>query len=328
MLSAPVGEQSMIDHINSAQNSWTAHANPYFAGTDLKYVKSLCGTILDGKKRITLEQKDDTLFNFEAVPEEFDTRTNWPECAKITGHVRDQASCGSCWAFGSTEAFNDRLCIASKGSFQTLLSVQDTTSCCGLLNCMSFGCGGGQPPAAWRYFVHTGVVSGGDSSDIDSGATCYPYEIPSCAHHVVDPTRPNCTSEGKTPKCQKSCTDAKYGTTFTKDLHKASKAYSLSGESQMKADIAQYGSVTGAFTVYADFPNYKSGVYKHVTGSALGGHAIKIIGWGTENNTPYWLVMNSWNENWGDHGLFKIARGNNECGIESSISAGNVEVSI
>ena len=38
--------------------------------------------------------------------------------------------------------------------------------------------------------------------------------------------------------------------------------------------------------------------------------------------------MNSWNENWGDHGLFKIARGNNECGIESSISAGNVEVSI
>lgn len=30
------------------------------------------------------------------------------------------------------------------------------------------------------------------------------------------------------------------------------------------------------------------GVYKHVSGSQLGGHAIKILGWGEENGTPYW----------------------------------------
>lgn len=30
------------------------------------------------------------------------------------------------------------------------------------------------------------------------------------------------------------------------------------------------------------------GVYQHVTGHPLGGHAIKILGWGTENGTPYW----------------------------------------
>ena len=43
-----------------------------------------------------------------------------------------------------------------------------------------------------------------------------------------------------------------------------------------------YGPVEAAFTVYADFPTYKSGVYKHMSGKELGGHAIKIIGWGTE----------------------------------------------
>ena len=32
------------------------------------------------------------------------------------------------------------------------------------------------------------------------------------------------------------------------------------------------------------------GVYKHVSGDFLGGHAIKILGWGTENGTPYWYV--------------------------------------
>jgi cathepsin B len=71
------------------------------------------------------------------------------------------------------------------------------------------------------------------------------------------------------------------------------------------------GPVTAAFTVYEDFVNYKSGVYKHVTGSALGGHAVKIIGYGVD----HWIVVNSWNETWGDEGTFKIAFG--ECGIDS-----------
>merc|ERR1719259_1300235 len=66
------------------------------------------------------------------------------------------------------------------------------------------------------------------------------------------------------------------------------------------------GPTEGAFTVYSDFPNYKSGVYQHVAGSALGGHAIRILGWGEENGTPYWLVANSWNYDWGDNGTFKF----------------------
>jgi len=82
------------------------------------------------------------------------------------------------------------------------------------------------------------------------------------------------------------------------------------------------GPVEAAFTVYADFPTYKSGVYHHVTGSALGGHAIKILGWGVENGTAYWTVANSWNEDWGNKGFFKIKRGTDECGIEGQVVAG------
>ena len=67
---------------------------------------------------------------------------------------------------------------------------------------------------------------------------------------------------------------------------------------------------------------YKSGVYHHINGSSLGGHSVKIIGWGIENDVPYWLVANSWNEDWGDKGLFKIKRGSNECGIEKEVVAG------
>lgn len=50
------------------------------------------------------------------------------------------------------------------------------------------------------------------------------------------------------------------------------------------------------------------GVYQHVTGDMLGGHAIKILGWGDENGTPYWLAANSWNTDWGDEGMDESVR--------------------
>jgi cathepsin B len=40
------------------------------------------------------------------------------------------------------------------------------------------------------------------------------------------------------------------------------------------------GPVEASFTVYQDFLSYKTGVYHHTTGSALGGHAVKMVGWG------------------------------------------------
>ena len=64
-------------------------------------------------------------------------------------------------------------------------------------------------------------------------------------------------------------------------------------------------------------------MYRHVKGDYAGGHAVKIIGWGVQKKTPYWLVANSWNNDWGDKGFFKIKRGNNECDFESDISGGD-----
>jgi len=90
----------------------------------------------------------------------------------------------------------------------------------------------------------------------------------------------------------------------------------------MMAELYKNGPIEVAFTVYEDFLAYKSGVYQHESGDELGGHAVKILGWGVENNTPYWLVANSWNVHWGDSGFFKILRGQDECGIEDEADAG------
>lgn len=84
-------------------------------------------------------------------------------------------------------------------------------------------------------------------------------------------------------------------------------------------EIYYNGPVTVSFKVYEDFFFYKSGVlvvhgsrvyyivyigvYQYVTGSFKGQHAVKILGWGIENGTPFWLAANSWNTDWGDEGI-------------------------
>ncbi|CAG0912701.1 unnamed protein product [Notodromas monacha] len=99
-----------------------------------------------------------------------------------------------------------------------------------------------------------------------------------------------------------------------------STSYSLENdEMNIRYEISKNGPVEGAFSVYEDFINYKSGVYQHVHGKFLGGHAIRILGFGEENGVKYWLVANSWNDDWGDKGYFKILRGKNHLGIEAQL---------
>merc|ERR1711990_1264117 len=142
-----------------------------------------------------------------------------------------------------------------------------------------------------------------------------------CAHHVPATSKyPVCPSAEYSVKCDKTCSESGYTTSYASDKVAEGSAMSCGSVSSMMAAL-QKGPLSVAFTVYADFPTYKSGVYTHKTGSALGGHAVEVIGYGTDSGTDYWLVKNSWNEQWGDGGCFKILRGSNECGIEDEAAA-------
>ena len=47
-------------------------------------------------------------------------------------------------------------------------------------------------------------------------------------------------------------------------------------------------------------------------------HAVTIVGYNTDDaELPYWIVRNSWGEDWGDKGYayIKIAPGEGICGI-------------
>jgi len=65
------------------------------------------------------------------------------------------------------------------------------------------------------------------------------------------------------------------------------------------------------------FQLYNGGV---ITSSACGtalDHGVLIVGFGTDNktNVDYWLVKNSWGNKWGEAGYVRLARNQNECGL-------------
>jgi C1A family cysteine protease len=75
--------------------------------------------------------------------------------------------------------------------------------------------------------------------------------------------------------------------------------------SAIKAALVKYGPLPTAFMVYADFMNYKSGIYEYVKGKKLGGHAVLIVGY--NDDEQYFIVKNSWGTGWGEGGFFRIA---------------------
>jgi cathepsin B len=309
------GDRELVNYINQLGTTWTAGNNHRFRGVDHDVIKGMLGVRPPMRPRSQVPQSKVHLLDIE-VPAEFDSRTSWPFCRSLR-EVRDQSSCGSCWAFGAVEAMSDRICIATKGKVQVHLSSDDLMSCC--TSC-GMGCDGGEPLAAWEYWVKNGLVTG---SNFTSHAGCKPYPFPPCEHHSNGTHFQPCKHElFPTPKCEKSCQDS-YGKEYLNDKHFGLKAYAVPDRvDAIQKEIMLNGPVEVAFEVYEDFLLYKTGVYKHHAGKIDGGHAVKMIGWGVEQDTPYWLVVNSWNSDWGDHGLFKILRGSNECGIEEGVVAG------
>jgi len=107
---------AMVDYINSQGTTWKAGMvillcwsnwsskghNKHFEGKDLSFVKRLLGA---KKTPVNMKLPVKDIKVAANIPDSFDARTEWSNCSSI-GLIRDQANCGSCWAFGAVEAMS------------------------------------------------------------------------------------------------------------------------------------------------------------------------------------------------------------------------------
>ena len=59
---------------------------------------------------------------------------------------------------------------------------------------------------------------------------------------------------------------------------------------EIQLELMTNGPMMVGLMVFEDFVNYESGVYHQTTGEMVGGHAMKLVGWGTsEEGELYWI---------------------------------------
>lgn len=283
-----VSSPELVEEINSLNVGWQATVYKQFAEMNLKGAKQMLGSYgawpKDSPPKVI---KQDIVSD---IPGSFDARTKWPGSIHP---IRNQEDCGSCWAFGASEALSDRFAIASGNKIDVVLSAQQLVDC----DTDNSGCSGGYPIRAWQYMNEVGLLT----------VECYgPYVAQD----------QNCKFNSTLKQCPSG--------QGVFQVYKAANAYAVQREVEaIQSEIMTNGPVEASFSVYSDFYSYKSGVYIHTSGTLVGGHAIKMLGWGrSAEGVDYWICANSWGAGWGMDGFFYIRRGTDECGIESGITAG------
>ena len=220
----------------------------------------------------------------------------------ITGNwvtpIRDQGQCGSCATFGSLACLESAYRMKNKDpNMQVDFSEQFLVSCgqewVGDKNLFikMRGCEGATIFGVLHFIKEYGAIN----------ETCFPY-----------------TSgiEGYEPPCSDKCEDWKEQRIHIKDYQLVMGEYNEKEEyydiSDYKNALINYGPLVTSMIVYEDFPDYTDGIYEFDRSSnlkQLGGHMVAIVGYKDDpsiDSGGYWICKNSWGEEWGEDGYFRI----------------------
>ena len=225
--------------------------------------------------------------NITNIPDSNNTINNivpftkdWRKYNVVT-NVKDQGKCGSCWAFSTTGSIEGIMSIKTENLFN--LSEQQLMDCS--INEGNHGCRGGLMDNAFRYVMNHNLCS----------EKQYPY----LAEEM---------------ECQEQLCDSGIRISGYKDIE-------ANNEKILKRAVAQQPVSVAIQANLSSFRFYSSGIYSDpMCGNELD-HGVLIVGYGydIEYDKDYWIIKNSWGEDWGENGYIRIERNYDKmeglCGI-------------
>jgi len=291
--------QTIEQQNNRADRLWTAGINKLADWTDAEY-NALLGW--DGSARPqghthgsarrfprhqTFLQQDNHLFS--ELPKE----KVWTHL-KMSKEVKNQGPCGSCWAIAAATVLEGHYEIYA-GKFRTF-STQQMVSCtpnpneCGGKG----GCSGATAELAMEWVLHHGLANEEDIPYTASDTAC---------------TAPN-TTDGN------SLAATQFGMTGWETLE-------INKYEPLVRAIAERGPAVVAAAANT-WGTYDSGIFNGCTKDCVVNHAVTAIGYGEENGTKYWLIQNSWGDDWGEAGHIRLFRHDKDsyCGMNNDPQAG------
>ncbi|CAA7397766.1 unnamed protein product [Spirodela intermedia] len=219
-----------------------------------------------------------------AYGEELPDAVDWREKGAVPP-IKDQGSCGSCWAFsaiGAVESINQIV----TGNL-IVLSEQELVDCDTTYN---EGCNGGLMDYAFEFII--------DNGGIDTEED-YPYK----------------ERDGRCDNARKN------SKVVTIDSY---EDVSVNDEKALQKAVANQPVSVAIEAGGRSFQLYQSGIFDGKCGTDLD-HGVVAVGYGTEKAKDFWIVRNSWGESWGEAGYVRLERNlpsstTGKCGIAMEAS--------
>ncbi|KAJ7522230.1 hypothetical protein O6H91_18G002700 [Diphasiastrum complanatum] len=235
------------------------------------------GYKMHSSRRALLENQKHSSFRYENMKDLPDS-VDWRDRGAVS-YVKDQGSCGSCWAFSTIAAVEGINKIVT-GDLK-VLSEQELVDCDTYRN---QGCNGGLMDYAFQFIIKNGGV------DTEND---YPY---SAVQNTCDSNRLNAH-------------------VVTIDDFEDVPA---NNENALKKAVANQPVSVAIEASGRSFQFYQGGVFSGACGTNLD-HGVTAVGYGTSNGLDYWTVKNSWGPSWGEKGYIRMQRNSQNatgiCGI-------------